>query len=456
MLPVHLGDLTTKPERFFGGKWKKRLRDTRDYLVEKGFGAVHFDSHCPAPYDRESFLRVMTEHDWRTRKMTINTLYFNAAVIPGQRNASLKTTLESPIHDAAAIRQRLAGATFLGYNDAGLTDALKSVLAEMFPEKSPFEADEFQPAPKIEIIRTPADAPIPWTKFLNYEDLARDSIGLVKKIPQEVDCIVGAARSGLMPAAMIATKLHLPLFAVSKHGVTDPGHGNRMNGRDDPCAALRAGRRGHGLDRQVDCDDRRAGCQALAERDGSLRPWFTRPPAARPSVTWSAESTSGRTFWSGIFPTPGSTRTWRMTLTGYFARIVRPGADDDGQRYEEFLRNAVPKYLPRKYPVRLIITARLEKWRPQTEDWLRRHGIAWKELAMGPWPSLEARRRDRDIDKFKAYVLAHSTCYGFVESDVQQAKSIMQLARKPVLCPAAKEFFIPPRYNWKKMSRGLR
>jgi hypothetical protein len=101
-------------------------------------------------------------------------------------------------------------------------------------------------------------------------------------------------------------------------------------------------------------------------------------------------------------------------------------------------------------------TARLEKWRPQTEDWLCRHGIVWKELAMGPWPSLESRRRDKDIDKFKAYVLAHSSCYGFVESDVRQAKSIMQIARKPVLCPAAKEFFVPPRYNWKKMSRLLK
>ena len=156
------------------------------------------------------------------------------------------------------------------------------------------------------------------------------------------------------------------------------------------------------------------------------------------------------------FPNAWMYKNMAYDFDGIFCEECPPGDDDDGRRYEEFLRNAAPKYLPRKYPVRLIITARLEKWRPQTEAWLRRHSIAWKELAMGPWPSRDARRRDKDIDKFKAYVLAHSSCYGFVESDIHQARSIMQLARKPVLCPAAKEFFIPRSYSWKKMSRLLK
>jgi uncharacterized HAD superfamily protein len=141
---------------------------------------------------------------------------------------------------------------------------------------------------------------------------------------------------------------------------------------------------------------------------------------------------------------------------GIFCEDCPSEADDDGRRYEEFLRSAAPKYLPRNYPVKLIVTARLEKWRSQTEEWLRRHGIAWKELAMGPWPSLAARRAARDIDKFKAYCLAHSTCYAFVESDPHQAESIAKLAKKPVLCPEARRFFIPPGYSWARMSRRLK
>ena len=150
----------------------------------------------------------------------------------------------------------------------------------------------------------------------------------------------------------------------------------------------------------------------------------------------------------------GCTRTWPTTSTGSFARNARPATMTMAATRNS--RNAVPEVLPRKYPVRLIITARLEKWRPQTEARLRRHSIAWKELAMGPWPSRDARRRDKDIDKFKAYVLAHSSCYGFVESDIHQARSIMELARKPVASSAAKEFFIPRSYSWKKMSRLLK
>jgi hypothetical protein len=120
------------------------------------------------------------------------------------------------------------------------------------------------------------------------------------------------------------------------------------------------------------------------------------------------------------------------------------------------LRNALPKHLPRKYPVKLIVTARLEKWRPQTEAWLRRHGINFGEIAMGPWPTLAVRKAARDVHKFKAYCLAHSSCYAFAESDPWQAEQICRLASKPVLCPAARRFFVPPRYSWPRMSKLLK
>jgi hypothetical protein len=32
----------------------------------------------------------------------------------------------------------------------------------------------------------------------------------------------------------------------------------------------------------------------------------------------------------------------------------------------------------------------------------------------------------------------------------------MHLSGKPVLCPALKEFIIPRKYNWPKMSRQLK
>jgi hypothetical protein len=86
MAPLHLGDLASRDEKYFSGSWKRKLKATRDHLQSKGFGAIHFDAHAPAPYDRESFQRVMAEHPWRETPMTIGTLYFNAARGPRYEN----------------------------------------------------------------------------------------------------------------------------------------------------------------------------------------------------------------------------------------------------------------------------------------------------------------------------------------------------------------------------------
>jgi uncharacterized HAD superfamily protein/hypoxanthine phosphoribosyltransferase len=460
MAPLHLGNLVGRNEKFWSGGWKRKLRTTRDHLQANGFGAIHFDAHAPAPYDRESFVRVMAEHPWRETPMTIGTLYFNAARIPGRKNKGQKATLEHSLNDTEAIRARLADASFFGYSDAGLTPALKSFLAESFPEPSKFEEDVSQsvsasaPTPII-LQKTPSPPPIPWTEFLTYGDLARESREIVSRLPaHEIDCVVGAARSGLMPAATIATALHLPLFAVSAAGVVDPGHGRRIPNRfPNPRCVLVV-------------EDTASSGNAIKLAAEQVARRFPRARIIKLAMYASTRGSRSCDLVGRIYERPhflewNFPNAWIYANIGYdfdgiFCEDCPPEADDDGPRYEEFLRTAKPKFLPRKYTVKLICTARLEKWRPQTEEWLRRHGIRFEHLAMGPWASLAERRKARDIDCFKAYCLAHSSCYAFAESDPRQAESIMRLSGKPVLCPVVKKFFIPQRYSWTRMSRQLK
>src|SRR5690606_15176720 len=74
-----------------------------------------------------------------------------------------------------------------------------------------------------------------------------------------------------------------------------------------------------------------------------------------------------------------------VDFDGILCHDCPPQDDDDGPRYARFLREVQPLYVMRKTVVQLIVTARLEKYRPQTLDWLARHGIAVKTLVMGPW-----------------------------------------------------------------------
>ncbi len=70
----------------------------------------------------------------------INTLYFNQVPMTVRHPLeNRKTTLERAVNNVEEIRRRLQGKLYLGYNNAGLTAALKTVLAELFPEPSRFE-----------------------------------------------------------------------------------------------------------------------------------------------------------------------------------------------------------------------------------------------------------------------------------------------------------------------------
>lgn len=100
--------------------------------------------------------------------------------------------------------------------------------------------------------------------------------------------------------------------------------------------------------------------------------------------------------------------------------------------YIEHLINAKPKNLP-TYPVYKIVTGRLEKWRTLTEEWLKKHGVIYNELAMFDWGDLELR--DFAVIDYKVNHYNHDK-YGvcFVESDINQAKDIARLTKKPVFC----------------------
>jgi uncharacterized HAD superfamily protein len=123
--------------------------------------------------------------------------------------------------------------------------------------------------------------------------------------------------------------------------------------------------------------------------------------------------------------------------------------DDTGPGQAEYLRHlesAPPQHLP-TYPVMAIVTSRLEKYRPQTLRWLRRHGVRFRELVMSPHASAAARRAAGDHGRRKAlWYERHSEAELFVESDRRQADEIARRTARPVLCTDAMQLVVgPPR-----------
>ena len=104
------------------------------------------------------------------------------------------------------------------------------------------------------------------------------------------------------------------------------------------------------------------------------------------------------------------------------------------ERYQRHLEEAMPRHLP-SYRVLAIVTSRLEKYRPQTIAWLRRHGVRFRELLMSPHPSATARRQAADHGQRKAeWYRRRPAARLFVESNIDQARRIAELTNRPVLC----------------------
>ncbi|MET0285275.1 MAG: phosphoribosyltransferase family protein, partial [Polyangiales bacterium] len=117
--------------------------------------------------------------------------------------------------------------------------------------------------------------------------------------------------------------------------------------------------------------------------------------------------------------------------------------NDDGARYLRFLEEAAALHMP-TLQVGYLVTSRLEKYRPQTEAWLARHGIVYRELHMLDLPSKEERQRLNAHASFKADVYAHlSDALLFIESERDQAIEIARLSGKPALSLGTQEVMTP-------------
>jgi len=134
---------------------------------------------------------------------------------------------------------------------------------------------------------------------------------------------------------------------------------------------------------------------------------------------------------------------------GILCRDCPAGSDDDGPKYIDFIENAKPLYISRKVPIPLIVTARIEKYRPQTQAWLSRWGIKCDKLVMHPAATLAERNRDNiaafKADHFKNWAKSHR-CKGppplaFIESEDWQSRQIAKITGEMVICPTTAKVY---------------
>jgi len=287
---------------------------------------------------------------------------------------------------------------------------------------------------------TPGDGPV---RFIRSSQFQTDILNLIAKIPPDITAIAGVARSGLSAATMLSMYLHLPMVTIRQtmNDVVQTGNGWRLGGSkhvnprtekilivDDTVMT------GNSLRAIKPLIDREFGNAVYAAV-------YVNPLATLKPNIWSVDLPWPHILEWNVFNSILSPAS-AMDFDGILCHDCPPGSDDDGPRYLDFIRNAKPLYTPRRCPIPLIVTARIERYRAETEDWLRRHGITWYRLVMHPAATLAERRRE-NIAAFKAahyaeWAAKHRATPGphiFFESEDHQAREIAKLSKLLAICP---------------------
>ena len=118
-------------------------------------------------------------------------------------------------------------------------------------------------------------------------------------------------------------------------------------------------------------------------------------------------------------------------LDGVLCENCPKGIDSDEKRYIEWMQNAKPYLIP-AFEIDFIITSRLEKYRLQTEAWLQKHGVRYKDLLMWDIPSKADRKGRYAEHKINQIIRIKPDL--FWESTLSQAQKIHSQAGIPCLC----------------------
>lgn len=299
--------------------------------------------------------------------------------------------------------------------------------------------------------------------YISAARLAADTITFLPRIPLDVEAVIGVARSGVVPASLIATSLHLPLYFVSQStGLVDPGHGGRLLGMDHKFTDFRkvlliddtaaSGREMERCRKIVLAESPTVNILTAAIyvslRAAELLNLYYAVLPGMHYLEWN---------WANAF----HAMSCGFDFDGILCEDCPRSSDDDGEKYLEFLCTARPLITPRRKPIPLIVTARHVKYEAETREWLRRHRIRVNVLVMRDWDHpTDPVERVHKIALWKADTARRYGVRMFAESEPVQAQLIARRLNRPVLCPALGRVIEPrstqPQRQKKCIHLGIR
>lgn len=282
--------------------------------------------------------------------------------------------------------------------------------------------------------------------FRNLEDLSRAVVRNLDKISPDVDLVVGIPRSGLLAASLVALHRNLPLADVA--GLIEGrllDYGRRL-------AAGTTSQLVEKVRKVLVLDDSANSGDTLRNVRERLNAAHLPYEILYGAIYVTASSIEAMDFYCEVVPAP-RLFSWNVMnhplldrccvdIDGVLCRDPRPAENDDGPGYRHFLEHVEPLFLPTQ-PIGWLVSSRLECYRSETEQWLARHGVRYRELVLLDLPDAATRRAKRSHAPHKATAYASTNALLFIESEPFQADAIADASGRPVLCLSTQRLSYP-------------
>lgn len=283
--------------------------------------------------------------------------------------------------------------------------------------------------------------------YRSFDDMNRIIQQSLWRIPSDIDVVVGVPRSGMLPATLISLYKHLPLTDLE--GLIEGRllkSGPRLGPREVTDLAGRPTTRALVVD---DSTATGAEMRRVRERlqaanvsvDATMLAIFATPESCSLVDLYFESVEMPRVFEWNLF------NAWFIPeacidIDGVLCRDPTDEENDDGPRYMNFLKTVEPLFRVRT-EIGSLVTSRLEKYRPETEEWLRKNGVSYKRLHMMNYSSAAERRAAGKYSEFKAEIYADSYAPLFIESAYPLAVEIARKSLKPVFCTEVMKMIAP-------------
>jgi hypoxanthine phosphoribosyltransferase len=278
-----------------------------------------------------------------------------------------------------------------------------------------------------------------WLNLKEVNDDIADLTAVIKKVIPDFDVVIGIPRAGMMVASQIAEVYGKPLsstdmFLEGKYWWRNHNFDKEANYTDYQSKEK--------IESALIVDDTAASgshmkiaLRELKKKHPDIK-FYTialyATPVSEGNLDLYCKSISTVHLMEtnfAIYSRAASPHLIAMDMDGVLCEDCPIEVAQNEEKYAKFLLEAKP-YLRFLFRIDYIITARLEKYREQTEKWLKDNKVSYKELIM----QKDERRVGTDHALFKANVLKNlPEGTNYYESSTDQAKEIYRLTGRQVL-----------------------